>query len=129
MVSQRIQNYINDHSFCSENLFKDWEAFLDLLYAEGGRVSSILWWDHCTKSQQHESVGSGGFRDPENDEFIFAETQLYKDGLETYTLDEIKKYIDQERKTGFRYGSKYKSHDLVPSFTLADRQIDICGGA
>ena len=120
MISQRIQNYIDNHAFCSEYLFKDWESFLDLLYAEGGRISSILWWDHCMKSQQRESVGSGGFRDPENDEFIYAETQLYKEGLETNTLDEIKEYINQERNTGFQYGNKYRSHDLVPSFNLAD---------
>ena len=42
MINERIQKYIEDHSFCSEYLFKDWEAFLDYLYEEGGRVSSIL---------------------------------------------------------------------------------------
>ena len=62
--------------------------------------------DHCTKKQLRESVGSSGYKDPENEEFIYAETQLYKEGLETYTLDEIKEYIDHERKTDFRYGSK-----------------------
>ena len=120
MINERIQNYINEYAFCSEYLFKDWESFVDLLYAEGGRISSILWWDHCRKAQLHESVGSGGYRDPENDEYIYAETQLYKDGLETNTLDEILEYINQERKKGLRYDSKYKSHDLVPSFYLVD---------
>ena len=51
---------------------------------------------------------------------IYAETQLYKEGLETYSLDKIREYIEQERKTGFQYGSKYRSHDLVPSFYLAE---------
>lgn len=120
MISRRVQSYIDNHAFCSEYLFKDWESFLDLLYAEGGRISSILWWDYCKKSQLLESVGSGGYSDPENDAFIYAETQLYKEGLETKTLDEIKEYINQERKTGFQYGSKYRSHDLVPSFYLTD---------
>ena len=46
MISHRVQKYIDDHSFCSEYLFKDWEAFLDLIYEEGVRVSSILWWEH-----------------------------------------------------------------------------------
>ena len=81
MINERIQNYINEYAFCSEYLFKDWESFVDLLYAEGGRISSILWWDHCRKAQLHESVGSGGYRDPENDEYIYAETQLYKEDL------------------------------------------------
>lgn len=69
-ISSSVQKYIDDHAFCSEYLFKDWEMFLDTLYEEGGRVSSILWWDHCRKSQLQESVGSGGYRDPENDEYI-----------------------------------------------------------
>ena len=120
MVSERIQEYIDNHAFCSEYLFKDWESFLDLLYAEGGRISSILWWDHYTKKQLHESVGSGGYKDPENNEFVYAETQLYKEGLETYTLKEIKEYIEHERKIGFQYGNRYRSHDLVPSFSLTD---------
>lgn len=68
----------------------------------------------------HESTGSGGYTDPENDEYAYGETQLYKEGLETDTLDEIKEYIKQERKNGFRYGNKYRSHDLVPSFYLAE---------
>ena len=120
MINERIQKYIDDHAFCSELLFKDGESFLDLLYAEGSRVSSILWWDHCTRKQLKESVGSGGYKDPDNDEFIYAETQLCKEGLDTYTLSEIKEYINQERKKGLRYDSKYKSHDLVPSFLLAE---------
>lgn len=120
MPSRKIKEYIAEHAFCSEYLFKDWESFLDFLYAQGGHISSILWWDHCKKSQHHESVGSGGYTDPENDEYVYAETQLYKEGLETDTLDEIKEYIKQERKNGFRYGSKCRSHDLVPSFYLAE---------
>ena len=120
MINERIQKYIDDHAFCLEYIFKDWESFLDLLYAEGGRISPILWWDHCTRKQMKESVGSGGYKDPDNDEFIYAETQLCKEGLDTYTLSEIKEYINQERETGFRYGSQYRSHDLVPSFHLAD---------
>lgn len=120
MISERVQNFIDSNSFCSEYLFKDWESFLDLLYAEGGRISSILWWDYCEKKQLRGSVGSGGYRDPGNDGFIYAETQLYKEGLEKYSLDEIKEYINYKRKTGFRYGSKYRSHDLIPSFYLED---------
>ena len=49
MINHRVQKYVEDHSFCSEYLFRDWEAFLDFIYEEGCRVSSILWWDHCKK--------------------------------------------------------------------------------
>ena len=120
MLSQKVKKYIDEHSFCSEYLFKDWNSFLDILYAEGGRISSVLWWDHCTKMQRSESVGSGGYTDPRNDEYFYAETQSFKDGLETKTLDEIKEYINQVRNTGIQYGIKYKSHDLIPSFYIVD---------
>ena len=120
MMNEKIQKYIDDHAFCSEYLFKDWESFLDLVYAEGYRISSVLWWDHCTKKQLNESVGSGGYKDPEDDKYVYAETQLYKESLESYTLAEIREYINKERRTGFQYGNRYKSHDLVPSFYLAD---------
>ena len=120
MMNEKIQKYIDDHALCSEYLFKDWDSFLDLVYAEGYRISSVLWWDHCTKKQLNESVGSGGYKDPEDDKYVYAETQLYKDSLESYTLAEIREYINKERRTGFQYGNRYKSHDLVPSFYLAD---------
>ena len=96
---ERLYRNLYNHAFCSEYLFKDWESFLDLLYAEGGRISSILWWDHCTKKQLHESVGSGGYKDPENNEFVYAETQLYKEGL----LEGVR-----ELKTGKLLKMRYK---------------------
>lgn len=51
---------------------------------------------------------------------MYAETQLCAENLETKTLDEIKDYITKERETGFKYGSKYSSHDLAPSFEPLD---------
>ena len=93
---------------------------MEILYAEGGRISSISWWDYCKKSEQSFSVRSGGYTDPENPDYMYAETQLYIDGLETKKLAEIKEYIIREKKTDFRYGSKYRSHNLVPSFSFAE---------
>ena len=98
----------------------DWESFLDLLYAEGGRISAILWWDYCDTSQHLVSVGSGGYRDPDNERYVYAETRFYKNGLEEKTLDEIKEYIDRERKEGFQHDDKYRSHHLVPAFYLVE---------
>lgn len=98
MISQKIKKYIAEHSFCSDFLFKDWESFLMLLYAEGGHVESILWWDHCKKAEQHLSVGGGGYNDPEDPEYMYAEMQLFEDGLETKTLNEIMDYIISVKK-------------------------------
>ena len=118
MLSNRLKAYISEHSFCSEYLFKDWDAFLNVLYAEGKKVTSVLWWDHCKISEHNLSIGGGGYRDPDDPEYMFAETQSVKDRLETYTLDEIKEYINNQRLAGIQYGNKYVSHDLVPSFYL-----------
>ena len=120
MINERILNYINDHVFCSEYLFKDWESFLDLLYAEGGCISSILWWDHCQKKMQYMSVGSGGYSDPDDPEYMYSETQFYEDGFESKTLDEIKNHINERRTVGLILGDKYFSFDPVPSFYLVE---------
>lgn len=118
MLNRKVKEYIEEHSFCSEYLFKDWESFLDLLYAEGGHVSAMLWWDYCKKSEQHLSVGSGGYSDPEDPEYMYAETPFWKNGLSAMTLDEIKRYIGRERETGLPCDGKYASHNPVPSFYL-----------
>ena len=78
MINHRVQKYIEDHSFCSEYLFRDWEAFLDFIYEEGYRVSSILWWEHCKKNFQH---GYGGYSDPDDREWMYSETWLHEDGF------------------------------------------------
>ena len=120
MINERIQKYIDDHTFCSEYLFKDWETFLDLLYAEDGRISSILWWDYCRKDMNHISCGSGGYTDPDDREWMYAETQLHEDGFEEKSLEDIKAYIHETREHGLILGDKYISHDLVPSFYLVE---------
>ena len=83
MTNHRVQKYIEDHSFCSEYLFRDWEAFLDFIYEEGCRVSSILWWEHCKKNFQH---GYGGYSDPDDREWMYSETWLHEDGFEEKAL-------------------------------------------
>lgn len=120
MANEKVNKFIEEHSFCPELLFREWEPFLDLLYAEGGAVSAICWWDHCRKSELHESVGAGGYADPDDLEYMYAETQLCAENLGARTVDEVKEYIARERETGFQYGNKHRSHDLVPSFELVD---------
>ena len=72
------------------------------------------------KSAQHESIGSGGYSDPDDQEWMYAETWLHEDGFEEKSLVDIKTYILEQREQGLILGNKYISHDLVPSFYLAD---------
>jgi hypothetical protein len=126
MISQKVQRYIEEYTIVrhveeynryAELVFQDWESFLDLLYAEGGRVYAILWWDHCKIADHIKSIGSGGFIDPRNPEYMFAETPLYEQALETKSLDEIKAYIREIKKSDIRFRG-YISFDLVPSFYI-----------
>lgn len=120
MISNRVREYIAKSTFCPEYLFKDWESFLDVLYSEGGHVSAILWWDHCLNSEHSSSVGMGGYIDPWNPDYVYAETQSWDEDLETMSLAEIKEHISGKIEEGLHYNDDYISHDLVPSFYLCE---------
>ena len=47
-------------------------------------------------------------------------TMIHEDGFEEKSLADIKAYIHETREHGLILGDKYISHDLVPSFYLAD---------
>ena len=63
--------------------------------------------------------------------FLLQERDLvcYYNGADIYTLQQkenIKAYIRETREHGLILGDKYISHDLVPSFYLADEQTPVC---
>jgi hypothetical protein len=122
MIGSGVKRFIEENTFCHELLFEDWEAFLNVLYAEGGRVESILWWDHCKLSEQGSSVGMGGYKDPHDPDYMYAETQLFQDGFASVSLEEIKERINRQREEGLQYDGGYKSHDLMPSFYLVNNE-------
>ena len=93
------------------------DLWRERIYEEGGRVSSILWWEHCKKNFQH---GYGGYFDPDDGEWMYSETWFHEDGFEEKSLADIKAYIHETREHGLILGDKYITHDLVPSFYLAD---------
>ncbi len=61
-----------------------------------------------------------------NMEWMYSETWLHEDGFEEKDLADIKAYIRETREHGLILGYKYISHDLVPSFYLADEQTPVC---
>ena len=56
---------------------------------------------------------------------MYSETWLHEDGFEEKSLADIKAYIHETRAHGLILGDKYISHDLVPSFYLADEQTPV----
>lgn len=88
-----VQDYIAAYRLCPENLFEDWESFVDLLYSNGGRVSYILWFEHVAITQRAASIGYGGYPDQKNSGYMYAETDLQQTQMEGMTLSQVKEYI------------------------------------
>ena len=109
MITQTVKDYIALHRLCPDNLFADWECFADLLYAQGGCVSYILWFEHVAIAGQTASLGHGGYVDPQNDKYMYAETDIQRREMETLTLPQVKQYI---RATI----AAYPGHRLLPAF-------------
>lgn len=109
MITPLVRDYIAAHRLCPENLFEDWEGFLDLLYDSGGRVSCIIWYEHVAITQQATSLGHGGYSDRQNPDYMYAETDLQQTQMEVMTLLQVKEYIHATI-------AAHPSHKLIPSF-------------
>lgn len=108
-MNSKLTKYMDQNKVCSELLFRDWDEFLDLLYSGGGFVKEILWFEYVLIVKQAESLGSGGYQDKANPEYMWAETIIYDKQLECKSLVELKEYINQTIQS-------YKPHNLVPCF-------------
>jgi hypothetical protein len=113
MLTRKVKNYIRNHQLCPEYLFDDWAKFLELLYEEGGCVESILWFEYVRIVDQKDSLGSGGYRDKINPEYMYAETFLNEDNMESKTLSEVKKQIESTLIS-------YPKNKLFPAFHIAE---------
>lgn len=112
-MNKVLENYIEQNKVCTELLFRDWVNFLNMLFENNGRIESILWFDYCKISEQDSSLGNGGYRDTKNPEYMWAETLIYENGFENYSLEKIVDYISKIR-------NKYSEHNLYPLFYLVE---------
>lgn len=108
-MKNTIKKYIEQNKLCNECIFDDYNEFLEILYANNGVVNMIVWFDYCKIENQMESLGAGGYIDKRNDAFMWAETQIYENGFENKSLNEITEYIKYVIK-------QYPDHKLYPSF-------------
>ena len=113
MITEKVKQYIEENKLCSENIFYDWEAFLELLFAQGCRVESILWFEYVLVSEQRNSLGGGGYIDKTNPDYMYAETCIYKDNMENMLLWDIKEYIQS-------IIASYPNNKLLPSFDIVN---------
>ena len=74
MITEKVKQYIDKNKLCSEYIFSNWNDFLELLYSQGGCVESILWFEYVLVSEQKNSLGSGGYIDKTNSDYMYAET-------------------------------------------------------
>lgn len=84
---------------------------MKVLYSNHGRVEAVLWYDYCKISEQKKSLGSGGYKDKDNFGYMWAETQIYDDGMEDRSLSEILDYVDSIKE-------HYPKYELYPSFFI-----------
>lgn len=108
-MDQQIANYIESNSVCSELLFPNWQEFLTLLFSCDGHISSIIWFEYVEISKQKDSLGSGGYKDLKNPDYMWAETAIFDDNLEKKSLSELVEHIQ------FTI-NKHHPHHLVPCF-------------
>ncbi|MBQ8432069.1 MAG: hypothetical protein IJX28_04210 [Clostridia bacterium] len=106
---QALERYIEQNKVCSALIFRDWNAFLNILFACGGSVNEILWFEYVLIEKQKNSLGGGGYGDKENSEYMWAETMIYDQDLGCKSLLEIKEHINSTIKA-------HKPHILVPCF-------------
>lgn len=113
MITEKVKQYIEENKLCPENIFYDWESFLELLFAQGCRIESILWFEYVLISEQKNSLGGGGYIDKTNPDYMYAETYLYKDKMENMLLFDIKEYIQS-------IIASYPNDKLLPSFDIVN---------
>lgn len=113
-MNKIIKEYINQHNILnSEYLFSDWNEFLNVLYKNNGKIEAVLWYEHILIDRQKGSLGSGGYRDKNDPDYMYAETQIYNDGLKNKSAEEIVTYIQSVI-------NEYPNNSLIPSFFIAE---------
>ena len=113
MLTTEVLAYINKHQLCADYIFPDWKEFLNLLYSHNGYVTEILWFEHVATEKQADSLGCGGYQDPANSEFMYAETYLHDKSMESKSLSEVIAYIEAVI-------SSYPNNHLIPSFMISE---------
>lgn len=109
----KTAEYIKQNRVCGENIFRNWREFLNVLYENGDRADIIVWFDYCKVTEQHKSLGGGGYRDTQNPEYMWAETQIFENGFGDKSLEEILEYIESVR-------NEHREYDLYPSFYIKE---------
>ncbi len=112
-MTPMLKAYIEDNKLCLDYLFADWEEFLEILFTEGGCVESILWFEYIEINEHKQSLGSGGYKDKSNPEYMYAETQIFDEDFEDKSLYEIKGYIKSVIDS-------YPNNKLMPSFYISE---------
>lgn len=82
------------------------------MYSINYSVTSILWWEYLKIQEQGlKSLGGGGSRDPQNPEYMWSETMIYKNFIDSSNVDEIEEYIK-------RTIDENAPKKIIPSFTI-----------
>lgn len=106
-MDRKLEKYINENRVCSDWIFRDWRGFLDILFECGGAVQEILWFEYVEKGKQ--TLGGGGYEDPADPGYMWAETMIFDKNLGQKSLLEVSRHIESTMKS-------HLPHKLVPCF-------------
>ena len=76
----------------------------------------IVWFEHIPKSKQPSSLSYGGYKDPQNTDWMYADTLICETGLASKTYEEVLEYIKGVMR-------EYSSHEMVPTFYLEIEKV------
>lgn len=116
-MNEALNRFIGEHSVCPDRqpplmIFRteaEQKELLRLVYASGGRVGFVVWYEYCRVGEQ--KIGMGGYADPFSEGFMWAETQIPCADLDKTPLDGLLAYMEAVRQ-------EYTGYQLVPEFYI-----------
>lgn len=94
----------------AEAIFDNPEEVLKMIFDNSCSISEVLWW-HRLAVDTASDIGYGGYLDPRDNNFYFAETYICDKFDEKITFEECITYINTVKK-------KYSKYDIYPGFDV-----------
>ena len=117
-MNEAINSFVGRHGVCPGSklppaIFRteaEQEEFLRLVYESGERVGLIVWHEYF-RAWEQIITGMGGYADPLNKGFMWAETQIPCADLDEKTHGELISYMAAVK-------NEYNGYRLTPEFYI-----------
>ncbi|MBQ8967753.1 hypothetical protein [Ruminococcus sp.] len=115
-MDNALERYIHENALRPDVLiFREPEEFVKLLYASGERADMLVWYEYTSIAEQGSSLGGGGYADPKNEGFMWAETPFFHMLTKGQRREELLSLIRT-------FTQRYRGHELAPEFYLSKHE-------